>query len=233
MRKLFGTDGIRAVAGTAPLDPQTIYATGVALSRLLPEAAAVRVVLGMDTRESSGWIAAMLAAGVAAGGGAVTSAGVIPTPAVAYLARRHGFAAGVVVSASHNPWQDNGIKIFSGNGYKLPDQQEAAIEAEIFRLIAAGIRPPAGPALPPAEETLAGEYLRFLLDAVPGLDLAGIKLVADCANGAASAIVPELLRTLKADAHLIHAAPNGRNINDRCGALHPEVVADAVKTSRA
>src|ERR1700709_2321926 len=129
MRKMFGTDGIRAVAGEAPLDKRTVFAVGVALARSLGEEP--RVVMGMDTRESGPWIAATLAAGLRAGGAHVESAGVITTPAVAFLARKHGFNAGVVISASHNPWQDNGIKVFGGNGYKLPDANELGIDTLI------------------------------------------------------------------------------------------------------
>ncbi len=131
MKKLFGTDGIRGVAGQFPLDPITIHAVGLALAHHLGQSP--RVLIGQDTRESSEWIAAALTAGLTAGGATVESAGVIPTPAVAYLARAHRFSAGVVISASHNPWVDNGIKLFGPDGYKLPDATELAIEAEIFR----------------------------------------------------------------------------------------------------
>src|ERR1700721_2121789 len=131
MRKLFGTDGIRAVAGQPPLDRRTVYAVGVALARTM--GANPRVILGMDTRERGPWIAAALAAGLRAGGVETENAGVITTPGIAFLARKHGFSAGVVVSASHNPWQDNGIKVFGHDGYKLPDEQELEIEDEIFR----------------------------------------------------------------------------------------------------
>src|SRR5271168_4694022 len=131
MKKLFGTDGIRAVAGQSPLDPATVYAVGRALAHHL--GASPRVLLGMDTRESSNWIAATLTAGLTSAGATVESAGVITTPAIAFLTRAHRFAAGVVISASHNPWQDNGIKLFGPDGYKLPDATELAIEEEIFR----------------------------------------------------------------------------------------------------
>src|SRR5579871_2085978 len=137
MKKLFGTDGIRAVAGQTPLDAPTIYAIGLALAHSLAAASpSPRVVLGMDTRESGSWIAATLTAGLVAGGASVESAGVITTPAIAFLTRTHGFAAGIVISASHNPWQDNGIKVFGADGYKLPDVTEIAIEEEIFRRLA-------------------------------------------------------------------------------------------------
>ena len=122
MKKLFGTDGIRGVAGQFPLDPITIHAVGLALAHHLGQSP--RVLIGQDTRESSEWIAAALTAGLTAGGATVESAGAIPTPAVAYLARAHSFSAGVVISASHNPWVDNGIKLFGPDGYKLPDATE-------------------------------------------------------------------------------------------------------------
>src|ERR1700733_13617666 len=137
MKKLFGTDGIRSIAGEAPLDPSTVYAIGLALAHTLAARSPMpRVLLGMDTRESSDWIAATLTAGLSAGGSSVESAGVITTPAVAFLTHTHGFAAGAVISASHNPWQDNGIKLFGPDGYKLPDAVELAIEEEIFRKLA-------------------------------------------------------------------------------------------------
>src|ERR1700677_1301253 len=150
MKKLFGTDGIRGVAGKAPLDSATVYAIGLALAHsLTKKAQSPRVLLGMDTRESSEWIAGTLAAGLAAGGASVESAGVITTPAIAFLTHTHGFAAGVVISASHNPWHDNGIKLFGPDGYKLPDEVELAIEDEIFRKLAANTAPPKQ-TIPPA-----------------------------------------------------------------------------------
>ena len=132
-RQLFGTDGIRGVAGEFPLTMESTYLIGCALGHdLVRSAPRARVVIGQDTRESSSWIADHVALGLASGGCEVHSAGVITTPGVAYLARALGYAAGVVISASHNPWTDNGIKVFSGDGYKLPDAHELAIEQEIF-----------------------------------------------------------------------------------------------------
>jgi len=225
MRKLFGTDGIRAVAGEAPLDPKTIYAVGLALAHQLNGSHShPRVLLGMDTRESSDWIAATTAAGLVEGGARVESAGVVTTPAIAYLARRCGFSAGIVISASHNPWQDNGIKVFGSDGYKLPDETELRIEDEIFRRLENLELPPIG-AMPAIEEKYRLDYEQFLRSAVPGLNLNGLHAVLDCANGAASAIAPELFAHLGGSIHLTHAAPDGRNINANCGALHPEVVA--------
>jgi phosphoglucosamine mutase len=233
MRKLFGTDGIRAVAGEAPLDAKTIRAVGLALAHQLNGSHQhPRVILGMDTRESSPWIAAALTAGLHEGGAQVESAGVITTPAIAYLARHHGFRAGVVISASHNPWQDNGIKVFGSDGYKLPDETELRIEQEIFRRLE-NIDAPRFGDPPPANPQFRSEYEKFLRSTVPELNLNGLSVVLDCANGAASAIAPELFSHLGGAIHLTHVAPDGRNINESCGALHPQVVAAETKSLKA
>jgi len=233
MRKLFGTDGIRAVAGEAPLDEKTIYAVGLALAHQLNGGHQhPRVLLGMDTRESSTWIAGIIAAGLSEGGAQVDNAGVVTTPAIAYLARQHGFSAGVVISASHNPWQDNGIKVFGGDGYKLPDETELRIEAEIFRRLENPHTQ--GPSAAPAvQQNYRKDYEQFLRSAFPELNLNGLRVVLDCANGAASAIAPDLFAHLGGTIHLTHASPDGRNINARCGALHPEVVAAEAKNLHA
>jgi phosphoglucosamine mutase len=228
MRKLFGTDGIRAVAGESPLDPPTIFAVGWALaSKLGPSP---RVLLGSDTRESSPWIAAVIAAGLERGGAEVLNAGVITTPGVAYLTRQRKLSAGVVISASHNPWRDNGIKVFGGDGYKLPDATELEMEDEIFRRLPQS-SPPAVDTLtaPPVLAEFREEYEAFLRNAVPGLSLAGKKIVVDCANGAAALIASELFPLFGGEVRLTHVEPNGRNINEDCGALHPEVVARETK----
>ena len=229
-RKLFGTDGIRGIAGEAPLDATTIYATGLALGHSLRKTIAdPRVLLGRDTRESSPWIAATLAAGLRKAGVQVESAGVITTPGVAFLTHTHGFSAGVVISASHNPWRDNGIKLFGADGFKLPDDEELAIEDEIFHHASKGAAPDPD-SLPPVEDNAAlqADYIQFLLDCVPGLNLDTLRIVADCANGAAAAVAPELFRRLGGDVALLNVAPDGRNINDNCGALHPKSVAAEV-----
>lgn len=234
-RQLFGTDGIRAVAGQSPLDAATIYAVGLALGHTLrrqtPHPA---VVLGRDTRESGPWIAATLAAGLRAAGARVESAGIVPTPAVAFLARTHGFSAGVVISASHNPWTDNGIKLFGADGFKLPDALELAMEDEILHHAARNHAPdPAS--LPPVEDNteFQSDYIQFLMHSVPRLDLRGMNIVADCANGAAGAVAPELFRRFNADESakitLLNTTPNGRNINQGCGALYPAYVAGEVQ----
>jgi phosphoglucosamine mutase len=242
MKKLFGTDGIRAVAGQAPLDPVTIHAVGLALAHHLGRDDSnqpPRVIIGQDTRESSDWIAASLTAGLTAGGATVESAGVITTPAVAFLARAHNFSAGIVISASHNPWQDNGIKLFGPDGFKLPDSTELAIEAEIFRHLAMGPSSNLEPRTSNLriDESMRIEYIRVLLDAVPSLSLDGRRIVVDCANGAASAIAPQLFAELNSNGGgeviLTHASPNGRNINLNCGALHPTIVAAEVVAQKA
>jgi len=234
MKRLFGTDGIRGVAGKSPLDSATVYAIGLALAHsLAKKAPSPRVLLGMDTRESSEWIAATLTAGLTEGGASVESAGVITTPGVAFLTHKHGFAAGVVISASHNPWEDNGIKLFGSDGYKLPDAIEVAIEEEIFRQLA-DLKTPGEELTPPeVNEADRAEYVQFLLAAVPGLSLAGRRIVIDCANGAASSVAPQLFAGLGGEVVITHASPDGRNINENCGALHPEIVAAQVKQCKA
>jgi phosphoglucosamine mutase len=234
MKKLFGTDGIRAVAGQSPLDAATVYAIGLALAHILvAKTTSPRVLLGMDTRESSNWIAATLTAGLGAGGALVESAGVITTPGIAFLANKHGFAAGVVISASHNPWQDNGIKLFGPDGYKLPDTVELAIEEEIFHQLARLTTSPQQTIPPEVNEADRTEYVRFLLAAVPGLSLDGRRIVIDCANGAASSVAPQLFADLGGEVIITNASPDGRNINEACGALHPEIVAAQVKHRQA
>jgi phosphoglucosamine mutase len=232
-RKLFGTDGIRGIAGEAPLDATTVFAAGLALGHSLRDKARPKVILGRDTRESSPWIAAMLAAGLRETGVGIESAGVVPTPAVAFLARTHGFDAGVVISASHNPWRDNGIKLFGADGFKLADAVESAIEDEILKRAARATAPDQA-SLQAVEDnkSLQEDYIQFLIDCVPGLKLSGLRIVADCANGAAAAVAPELFTRLGAkipsEFALLNVSPDGRNINDGCGALHPRWVAEEV-----
>src|ERR1700759_2816094 len=225
MRKLFGTDGIRGVAGEYPLDKKTVYAIGRALGDHLP-AGPRRVVIGQDTRESSGWMADTLIAGLRDSGVETASAGVVPTPAVAYLAHTHGFSAGVVISASHNPWRDNGIKVFGGDGYKLPDEIELEIETEIFALLKEEITPKSDPSVSaslPGDANLRQDYLNWLAKLIPGADR--LRVVVDCANGAATSVAPEIFKRSGAQAEFTHRTPDGRNINENCGALHPEIVA--------
>lgn len=232
MRQLFGTDGIRGVAGKYPLDKKTVYAVGLALGHHLP-AGPRRLVIGQDTRESSAWIAETLAAGLRDAGAETESAGIITTPGIAYLTHTHAFSAGVVVSASHNPWHDNGIKVFGSDGYKLADETELEIEAEIFaRLDAAnGETPPAGAASLPGNAQLRTDYAKWLAGLVRNTGRP--RVIVDCANGAAVAIAPEVFRLCGIDAEFLHQSPDGRNINENCGALHPEVVAAETAARKA
>jgi phosphoglucosamine mutase len=231
-RQLFGTDGIRGVAGQYPLDRRTVEIIGQALgARVVAEHAGATVLLGQDTRESSEWIAEALARGLITAGAKVVEAGTITTPGVAYLARTREFAAGVVISASHNPWQDNGIKIFGHDGYKLSDAIEHQIEAEIFRLlseqgVASGDRALTG--LPP-DPAMHAAYVDWLVRQAGAGSLRGLRVLFDCANGATAAMAPEVFRGAGVQATFIHIAPDGRNINRDCGALYPENVAAAVR----
>jgi len=230
-RQLFGTDGIRGIAGEFPLTAESTFIIGCALGHdLNRQQKNARVVIGQDTRESSSWIADRVALGLISSGCEVHSAGVITTPGVAYLARSRGYAAGAVISASHNPWTDNGIKVFSGDGYKLPDSRELAIEREIFEILENSPDQPArGISVPslPREAGLRHAYVEWLAGSVDR-DLSRFRVLVDCANGAAAAEAPELFGRCGIQATFMNAAPNGRNINDNCGALHPTVVAKAV-----
>lgn len=225
-KELFGTDGIRGVAGEYPLDPETIYAFGVALGDDATAAqASPEILIGADTRESGQWIAEMVAGGLQSRGARVRYAGVITTPGVAYLTRTGPFLAGVMISASHNPYQDNGIKVFGHSGFKLPDSEEHTIEQEIFRLRAGGITPK--PASLRIDEGLDRSYLEYLASTV-SVRFDSLRLVIDCGNGASYRLAPELFRRLGASATVVCAEPSGRNINLNCGALHLEGLRDAV-----
>src|ERR1700676_5272790 len=221
-KELFGTDGIRGIPGTYPLDDATLYGVARALGKyLLERDANPRVLIGMDTPESGPHIAAQLAAGLADDGVGFVSAGVISTPGVACLVRQNKFSAGMVISASHNPFHDNGVKLFAGTGMKFPDEVEEHLEIEIHNHKDYDTAPHGITVL--ADRALDEEYLAYLRGRViPGAKLAGMKVVLDCANGAASQLGPELFRSLGADVVAIHDQPNGRNINDGCGSLHPE-----------
>lgn len=233
-RKLFGTDGIRGVAGEYPLDARTTWIIGRALGRYIQRAHMnARVVIGEDTRESSDAIAASVAAGLISAGVQVERAGVITTPGVAFLARTGNFSAGVVISASHNPWTDNGIKIFAHDGYKFPDSAELEIEREIFDLVEAGAAPKSAESaeIKPIAR-LHDAYARWLAGHWTTRNGKNLKLIADCANGAATAIAPEVFTACGLATNFTHAKPNGKNINENCGALHPDVVGREV-TARA
>jgi phosphoglucosamine mutase len=232
-KELFGTDGIRGVPGTPPLDDATLYATGRSLGTYLKQTSpAAHVLIGMDTRESGPHLAALLAAGLANAGVSVDFAGIITTPGVACLVRQRGFQAGVVISASHNPFQDNGVKLFSSAGMKFPDAVEETLEEDIFK----HRREPA-PKSPPAlvaDETLDARYLDFLRSKViAGAKLSSLRLVLDCANGAAYKLGPELFQSLGAHVIAVGAGPDGRNINADCGSLHLEGLQKRVVAERA
>ncbi|MGD0133332.1 MAG: phosphoglucosamine mutase [Bryobacteraceae bacterium] len=231
-RALFGTDGIRGVAGQAPLDHKTAQAVGAALGDWIIKSDQPHreVLIGMDTRESGPWLAAEVAAGLARHGVEVEFAGVTTTPGVAYLAKNGPFAAGVMISASHNPYQDNGIKLIGHAGYKLADEQEELLEKEIFSLLDRGAYSPPAPLA--VNAGLDRAYTDHLAATLPG-DLSGLKIVADCANGSASILAPELFERLGARVHPIHCSPDGRNINLNCGSLHLEVLQAAVLEQRA
>jgi phosphoglucosamine mutase len=225
--RLFGTDGIRGPAGVPPLDDSTVAAVGRALARVLARRLdrPARVVTGMDTRESGPHLEALLTAGLLGEGASVESCGVIPTPGVACIASRGGFDAGVVISASHNPFTDNGIKIFARTGRKLDDDAEREIEAAI-----PGLRDVA-PAPAPARRSAHGVdyYLDFLRESTAPLELNGLRLALDCAHGAASYMAPPLFESLGATVAAVGVTPNGRNINQDCGSLHLDTVAALVK----
>jgi phosphoglucosamine mutase len=233
IRQLFGTDGIRGLAGEFPLTQDSVYWIGQALGHdLLSVNANARVIIGQDTRASGQWIADRFLQGLASVGVEARSAGVITTPGVAFLARSQKFDAGVVISASHNPWTDNGIKVFSGTGYKLPDARELAIEKEIFARLqsGAGAAPQTQSEVSslPGEQSLRHAYVEWLVHGI-ATKLADLRVAIDCANGAATAEAPELFKTLRVKTTFLHCAPDGKNINDDCGALHAETVARFVR----
>ena len=236
-KQLFGTDGIRGVPGEVPLDDATLDRVGLALGEYVsshgrsPDARA-RVLIGRDTRESGPHIADRIARGLAAAGVEAVSAGVLTTPGVAWLVHHEGFAAGVVISASHNPYHDNGVKLISSTGMKFPD----AVEAELERFILASSESPEsrGEMQLHDNEKIDDDYLDGLRAAVlPGAQFVGMKIVMDCANGAASKLGPRLFRSLGADVVAIHDSPNGRNINADCGSLHPEAMQKRMAQSGA
>jgi phosphoglucosamine mutase len=225
-KELFGTDGIRGVPGEYPLDDATLVRIGCALGNYLSaQAPTPRVLIGRDTRESGPHIAGRIAEGLAAATAEPVSAGVLTTPGVAWLVNREGFAAGVVISASHNPYHDNGVKLISSSGMKFPDEVEAGLER--FILSANGAAPAAVSRKKrhDGDEKLHEDYLDGLRAGVlAGANLRGLKMVLDCANGAASKLAPGLFRSLGAQVTAINDSPDGRNINVGGGSLHPEAM---------
>src|SRR5579863_9091435 len=245
--RLFGTDGVRGVAGEYPLDPETVWKLGHAIGQVLQEGSSsgvpvasrapteqVRVVLGRDTRESGEWLARRVADGLSAAGVRLSDVGVITTPGVAFLARHHGFNAGVVISASHNPYRDNGIKLLSTAGTKFPEVVEFRIEQSLDAVkTPRAIREAANSAVETRPE-LAEDYLRYLQSIAADLkSLSQLRAVMDCANGAASVLGPELMARLGVRTHAINASPDGRNINRDCGSLYPQAIAKATASAAA
>lgn len=224
--RLFGTDGIRGQAGVAPLEPATIRRIGAALADAVRTGAApVRILIGRDTRESGEWIERELAHGARLAGAGVVSAGVLPTPAVAVMTRGGGYTLGVVISASHNPYGDNGIKVFSGAGEKFTAVQERQVEALVAD--ASRMTPPGDAApVPPVDHR--GDYLAHLHRIVPESGARGLRIAVDCAHGATVSVAPALFAALGADVHLIGCAPDGRNINAGVGSTAPQTLAAAV-----
>jgi phosphoglucosamine mutase len=231
MAELFGTDGIRGTANREPLTPETLARIGRAIGRAAVERGRRKTaVLGRDTRESGGMVSAAVAAGLAAEGFAVRDAGILSTPAVALLLRRSRAGLGIAVSASHNPWPDNGVKVFLEGGFKADRKFEARVEAILAGTVTSADVPP-GPVL--AESGAAADYAAEIRGEFRGRPLAGLRLVVDSANGALAGTAPEVLTRLGAKVHPLFDRPNGRNINERCGALRPEVVARAVRREHA
>ena len=231
-KELFGTDGIRGIPGEYPLDDATLDRVGLALGNYLrsekPEhAESPSVLIGRDTRESGPHIAERIAAGLVAGGANPVSAGVLATPGVAWLVKREGFAAGVVISASHNPYHDNGVKLISSTGMKFPDAIEMALEKSV--LSSNGTVPAAKALRLHDNEKIDDDYLAGLATAIlPGAKIAGMKIVLDCANGAASDLAPRLFRSLGADVIAMNHTPDGKNINANSGSLHPAAMQERV-----
>ena len=233
MGKLFGTDGIRGIVGEN-LTVELAFHTGQAIAAVLKEekGRAPLITIGKDTRISSDMLESALICGICSVGGDVMPFGVLPTPAVAYLTVLKGADAGIVISASHNPFEHNGIKVFNEKGYKLPDATEAKIEEKIL----------SGETIPVATRGEIGvlhhglkqsklEYIHHLTTTIDS-DLSGLRVLVDCANGAASATAPELFGRFKCYADFIHREPNGTNINDNCGSTHMESLVEYVKTHK-
>ncbi|HEX9191182.1 MAG TPA: phosphoglucosamine mutase [Candidatus Deferrimicrobiaceae bacterium] len=236
VRRLFGTDGVRGVANTEPMTVETALALGQAVAHLFRNGSGRhKIVIGKDTRLSGYMFETALSAGICAMGGDVLLVGPMPTPGIAFLTHSMRADAGVVISASHNPYPDNGIKFFGRDGYKLPDEVESRIEGLMFGEHLKENRPPS-PEIGKAHriDDATGRYIVYLKGTFPShLSLDGLRIVVDCANGAAYRIAPQVFAELGAEVIPIGVTPNGLNINDQCGSLYPEVVSARVKESRA
>jgi len=230
-RQLFGTDGIRGKAGREPLTTQTLEAFGFALAAQLGDEQGA-VLIGHDGRESGETLVAALTQGLTRGGIDVDVVGLAPTPALAYLTMAGRYSAGIMVSASHNPASDNGVKLFGADGAKLSDAREAAIEAAFFAEESRADADQAGAVK--RTKNLLGDYIGWLrAEAFPELDLEGHTIVVDCANGAASQLAGRVIHAFGGEANLIQDKPDGHNINDGCGALYPELAAEATREAHA
>jgi len=236
MKKLFGTDGVRGEAGKFPLDEATVRAIGSSLTRHLTarKGSAPQIVIGRDTRESGPWIEQALARGARESGAEIRSAGIITTPGIAFLARTLPADAGVVISASHNPYHDNGIKVFDPSGRKLDDAMERLIEADIAESGSSRTPQEINSLAPNGSAELRTRYRDYLAVEVAGdLSLDGMRIVIDCANGASYEIAPDLFARLGADVIAINSQPDGKNINRDCGSLHIEALQQRVTAERA
>jgi phosphoglucosamine mutase len=227
MARLFGTDGVRGKAGEYPLDPATVRRIGGALARALRRGdEPVRFLAGRDTRESGGWIERELAFGIRSQGGTLTSAGIIPTPAIAYLTPRLSYTAGVVISASHNPFEDNGIKVFSGAGEKFTEALESQVEAVIADQ---SWSIPAGDAVNVEQVDYRAEYMAHLREILPAdVRTRSMRIAIDCANGATTTVAPRLFEELGFELHRVGCEPDGRNINLNCGSTSPGLLMKTV-----
>ena len=231
-RKYFGTDGIRGRVGQGPINPEFVLKLGWAAGQVLGKGPGSKVLIGKDTRISGYMFEAALEAGLAAAGVDIRMLGPMPTPAVAYLTRTLHASAGIVISASHNPHEDNGIKFFSAEGNKLPDAIELEIEAQIDRPMTTVSSRELGKAK--RIEDARGRYIEFCKSTIPSrLDFRGMKLVVDCAHGATYDIAPSVLEEIGAEVIRIGAEPNGLNINDGFGATQPRALASSVRVNNA
>jgi phosphoglucosamine mutase len=232
MTRLFGTDGMRAVAGQFPLDYSSVCVLGEALIELLQEEGLPsHVIIGRDTRESGEWLEQALFQGIRSGGGEAVSGGVIPTSAISFLTKTFAFSAGIVISASHNPYQDNGIKIFSPEGMKIPKAWEVRLENAVWGF--SGPIPPE-PVQIDREHVLEQKYMDFIMSRFPKERISrNFRIILDCANGASSFVAPRIFQKLGFDAVPLNASPNGKNINEDCGSLHPETLARNVAENGA
>ncbi len=227
MSRLFGTDGVRGVANVE-LTPELSFKLGLYGGAVLSNGAKGKVIVGRDTRQSGDMLQAALSSGLMATGLDVVDLGVVPTPAVAYLVRKHGYLAGVVISASHNPFEYNGIKFFDKDGLKLKDEIEDEIESLINTNVSVDIHEGDSVGILEDGTELVGEYIEYLKSLLE-LDLTGIKIALDCGNGALSKLAPKVMEDLGAEVFAINTEPDGRNINRNCGSTNPELISNLVK----